>query len=321
MTENNIEDQKSINELLIEEELSNMSQKRMPANPKEVFKAFKKLNRRQIIQLSIVAVALFLFGFLNNYPKISLPEDIPLVSNSTATLKCYYDPFLYVTSKLNLYYSKSKDPKENLDPNKSLNPNKTPLDMLQNRHVYSFTLIVGGLLMDITVAGTMICWMLYATTWRFAVMYGAFYGIRGVFQSIITLRHPYNLSVRYPGFPSIFVNYLLASDYYFSGHVGGAVTALIENYWNKRYKFVAFCAVTAFWEAYIMVVTRWHYTIDLFVGAIFGHYIAMIARGWCERIYDKLPCEFLRNLQKKNIEDNRRIGVNLDEGEDENYLY
>lgn len=77
----------------------------------------------------------------------------------------------------------------------------------------------------------------------------------------------------YPGFPSIMVSYLKTNDFFYSGHVGLPVLLMCEFHILKRYYMFAFCILTFFIEAFTMIATRGHYTIDLITGAIFAHYI------------------------------------------------
>lgn len=77
----------------------------------------------------------------------------------------------------------------------------------------------------------------------------------------------------YPGFPSVMVSYLKTNDFFFSGHVGLPILMMCEFQLLKRYFMFSFCIMTFFIEAFTMLVTRGHYTIDLITGAIFAHYI------------------------------------------------
>ena len=53
-------------------------------------------------------------------------------------------------------------------------------------------------------------------------------GLRQVMQALCALPAPPNLIWHYPGFPSLFVTYGVANDYFFSGHTGIAVLGAIE---------------------------------------------------------------------------------------------
>ncbi len=48
-------------------------------------------------------------------------------------------------------------------------------------------------------------------------------GLRQVMQALCALPAPPNMIWHYPGFPSLFVTYNVANDYFFSGHTGIAV--------------------------------------------------------------------------------------------------
>lgn len=90
------------------------------------------------------------------------------------------------------------------------------------------------------------------------------------------MRFPEGYLWDYPGFPSLIVPYAMSSDFFFSGHVGFATIALLENYEYKHYFLVAFTAFTIVAESAVMIVTRGHYCIDIIAGVVFAHYIWML---------------------------------------------
>jgi hypothetical protein len=53
-------------------------------------------------------------------------------------------------------------------------------------------------------------------------------GLRQVMQALCALPAPPNMVWHYPGFPSLFVTYNVANDYFFSGHTGIAVLGAIH---------------------------------------------------------------------------------------------
>ena len=83
----------------------------------------------------------------------------------------------------------------------------------------------------------------------------------------------------YPGFPSLTVTYKHTSDFFFSGHVGVMTFCVLENYSVKNYVLMGVSIFGVFFEGFVLLVTRAHYSIDLISGAIFAHYIWILS-GW-----------------------------------------
>jgi len=87
------------------------------------------------------------------------------------------------------------------------------------------------------------------------------------------MSYPEGYIWEYPGFPSLMVSYLKTNDFFYSGHVGLPIILMSEFYVLKRFNMFGFCIFTFFIEAFTMIATRGHYSIDLITGAIFAHYI------------------------------------------------
>lgn len=114
------------------------------------------------------------------------------------------------------------------------------------------------------------------------------------------MSYPEGFIWEYPGFPSIMVSYLKTNDFFYSGHVGLPVLLMCEFKILKRYYMFAFCLATFFIEAFTMIATRGHYTIDLITGAIFAHYIFQNVERYIH-YFDQLT---FTKMEKENHEGN-----------------
>lgn len=141
------------------------------------------------------------------------------------------------------------------------------------RHIAIFTT---SLYIDCIVIFFMWRWIKTAKTPRLLFSVLLFYGIRGVCQGIFSFQFPAGVAFDYPGFPSLMVPYGYTSDFYFSGHVGFLVILTLElNHWKER-KLAIINWVAVILVGIVLLATRGHYSIDLFIGALFGF--------WCYRL-------------------------------------
>jgi hypothetical protein len=109
-------------------------------------------------------------------------------------------------------------------------------------------------------------------------------GLRQVMQALCALPAPPNLLWHYPGFPSLFVTYNVANDYFFSGHTGIAVLGAIElSTFGKRW-LTALAIVMVAFEAATVLILRAHYSMDVFTGALAALWVALICKAIAPRI-------------------------------------
>jgi len=85
----------------------------------------------------------------------------------------------------------------------------------------------------------------------------------------------------YPGVYSIFVPYGWTNDFFFSGHLGNCAITFAhvwdkgEGTWWRKY-FSWWVVLVGCTQAFLMLVTRSHYTIDMTTGIMTGHYIYLL---------------------------------------------
>jgi hypothetical protein len=102
-------------------------------------------------------------------------------------------------------------------------------------------------------------------------------GLRQIMQAWVALPAPPGAIWHYPGFPSLFVTYGVAHDYFFSGHTAIAILGATElARFGKRWLTIAGVAIVIF-EVATVLVLRAHYTMDVFTGLVTGLYAARLA--------------------------------------------
>ena len=109
-------------------------------------------------------------------------------------------------------------------------------------------------------------------------------GLRQVVQGLCALPAPPNLIWHYPGFPSVFVTYGVANDYFFSGHTGIAVLGAMEAArFQKKWLTVTAIAVVVF-EIAVVLILRAHYTMDVFAGGVTALWVATVCDHIASRV-------------------------------------
>ena len=101
-------------------------------------------------------------------------------------------------------------------------------------------------------------------------------GLRQLMQALCALPAPPNLLWHYPGFPSLFVTYNVANDYFFSGHTGIAVLGAVEVAKLRRPWLTALAVTVAMFEVFTVLILRAHYTMDVFTGALAALWVATL---------------------------------------------
>lgn len=173
-----------------------------------------------------------------------------------------------------------------------------------------FFQISSSLLMDVSFLTYFIYWTLYGTSVRIICAMSMFYGVRGVIMGFFLLGFPDGYTWDYPGFPSIVVPYGRTSDFFYSGHCGFLVIVACE--WFTL-GFKKMCLVTnliTIYMAFVMVVCRIHFSIDIITGMVFGHYLYIVARHYspvlddlCKKIWDKVGETLQPDPLKKSIQE------------------
>ncbi len=109
-------------------------------------------------------------------------------------------------------------------------------------------------------------------------------GLRQVMQALCALPAPPDLIWHYPGFPSLFVTYHVANDYFFSGHTGIAVFGAIELARFRKNWLTALAAGVVVFEIVTVLALRAHYTMDVFTGLVAALWVATLCDALGPRI-------------------------------------
>jgi len=136
--------------------------------------------------------------------------------------------------------------------------------------------ISSSVMMDFSYLALFLYWVLYAKSCRVVVSVLIFYAVRGITQSYFVLGFPAGFTWDDPGFPSLIVPYGPTSDFYYSGHCGFLMICALE--WSdlgfKSLSFLTHCMNA--YLAFVMLICRCHYSIDIMAGIVMGHYIFML---------------------------------------------
>lgn len=164
----------------------------------------------------------------------------------------------------------------------------------KSKALLTFFEISSSGLMDLTFLCMLIYWFIWGKTgeilWKLAV----FYGVRGLVQSNFRMRYPEKGIWDYPGIPSIVVPYGLQCDYYFSGHCG-FLAINIASHWNwGNKKFAIFIACFLPFVAFVLIMSRIHYTIDIPIGIMFGFYVHFLIKPNVVKLDRKLSRTVIR---------------------------
>lgn len=141
------------------------------------------------------------------------------------------------------------------------------------RHII---IAISSLCVDFVIVYMSIHWALWGKTWRMIFSLAIFYMLRAAVQNIFQMKYPEGYLWENPGFPSLTISYLKTNDFFFSGHVGFPIIIAMECQNLGKTLMSIFCFITCAVEAFTMIVTRGHYSIDLLTGLIVSHYVYII---------------------------------------------
>ena len=193
--------------------------------------------------------------FLIFYVTVSI-DDLP-----STDWDCYYDLFFAMTAAINSWFH------DNISCAQAL-------------------LIVAQESMDILALSTLIRWAMFGKSLMPIVTIVMFYFMRWVCTVVFIIEYPDGYLWEYPGFPSLFVSYKQAYDFFFSGHLAFCMWNVIHHY-NEKHK------VHMLYSIYVTILTftaqvflRGHYIIDLLTGMVVAHYCHLVCSlyfgPWCD---------------------------------------
>jgi len=152
--------------------------------------------------------------------------------------------------------------------------------MEENPIIRNTIMIIHGVSMDSLCALIIYLGVFHDDTMRMHVAMIAFYTMRYWCQNLMRLPMPEKWRFYYPGLPSVLVSYDECSDFYFSGHVGAVVLAVIEFERRQWYRMARSLKVFACIMAAVVITTRAHYTVDCIDGVVFAYIAGRFAHNY-----------------------------------------
>jgi len=137
------------------------------------------------------------------------------------------------------------------------------------------------------VAGVgLFLWAIFSRSVRPLVGLLLLYGLRQSVEVLCELPAPEGMIWRYPGFPSLLVDYDHMGDFYFSGHTALIAYATAELATLRRWWLTALGVGCTIFVVVVLFSLRAHYTMDVFTGivaALFAIWVASDVARYLER--------------------------------------
>jgi len=122
--------------------------------------------------------------------------------------------------------------------------------------------ITSSLFLDLTIIFIMIDAVNNGQSREISILWSSII-LRQLSQLIVQIKPVNSLLWKYPGIPSIFVNYNVTTDFYFSGHT---VCAVVGYLFLHRLKYFLIGWLFLIFEISFISITHSHYYPDIFTG-------------------------------------------------------
>lgn len=232
-------------------------------------------DKEKQIKLALILVMVIL---------IALDSNMGLLSHAPINDSCFVDNLITITRPMHKLYKNNKGFRDTI-------------------------CILGSMSIDISCLYLCIRWIFFEDTWRLGVATIAFYGVRAFVQMLYIMKYDEEYFWEAPPIKSILVTYIHTNDYFFSGHVGFPVLTGIEFLTINQVYFAIPCFLVAVLEAFLVIMARTHYSIDVFAGVFAAHYIFIICDYWEKFIREKCA----KNKQTEEIGDIKLKEVSQEE--------
>lgn len=137
-------------------------------------------------------------------------------------------------------------------------------------------MIVGGIMSDIAVVFMLLRWMIGGKTWRMPIALVGTYLTRWLCAATFRIRYPANYLWENPGLYSLTVPYGMANDFHFTVHIA-LLVIVINEFFEDRFLIMAYTMISVCgFQAFLVLVTRGAYTIDLIAAVVFGHFFWLV---------------------------------------------
>ncbi len=152
-----------------------------------------------------------------------------------------------------------------------------------NPHFANATLIAITLPVDIAGVG-LIIWSIFGKTIRPFIGLCFIFGLRQTVEMLCDIPIPEGMIWRYPGFPSLLVDYHAMNDFFFSGHTAMVVYALAEISTLRRWWVTAIGVGCVLFVMAGLFSLRAHYTMDVYAGLVTPLLAFLIASSIAKKV-------------------------------------
>lgn len=225
-------------------------------------------DKPRLIRLGIVVILIILFGLSNN---LGFGDHHPIAKTT-----CTVDASFLATRSLNETF-------------------------ISNKYFRKTVLIFGSIAIDLLFLYALFKWALFSPTWRYGFTLVFFYGVRFVLQQTFQFGYPEGYFWEDPGFPSIVVGYMKTNDFFFSGHVGLPTITGFELKWEKKYALSALSFCVALYEAFLVIISRVHFGIDVIIGVLFAHYSLILVEFFLTK-FRILYKKYIKRKEERNLD-------------------
>jgi hypothetical protein len=177
--------------------------------------------------------------------------------------------------------------------------------ILKNPYWRDTMQIMCSLFMDAMFLSLGTYWIFKGKSSRLIVSVIIFYVTRAFVQSLWFSPYTKGFWWYDPGFPSIVVPYGRGSDFFFSGHIGFVTICASEWYAYGKKVMVYILTLGGLYTAFILIAYQVHYSIDIFTGAFFAHYVFIMV----DNHKDKFDNAFLQIYWEGSILVRKMIGA------------
>ena len=218
-------------------------------------------DREKQIKIGILSLMIIL---------IALDSQLGIFSHPPISESCFTDNLLIVTKSIAKYYREHS--------------------LLRDVLNLGSTFCI-----DIIFLYSGIRWIFFEDTWRLLTVIIVFYGIRAVVQSLYIMKFDEEYYWKAPPIKSLMVSYLQTNDYFFSGHVALPLIIAYEFFSIGQPFFAIPCFFISAYQGFVVIISRSHYSIDIFAGFFAGHYFFIIGAYW-----EKILREAILKRMKKD---------------------
>lgn len=189
----------------------------------------------KIIYSLLLILGISYFTNIHEFPTLELVNNID---------GCYYDYLFDLMDNTSKYYYDHPSQRDRL-------------------------MLISAFMMDFLVYYNIYLWITQSSEWLVMQAITVFYLTRQIFLTICNMRFPSLYDFSAPPIPSLTICYFRTNDFFYSGHIGLPIILFLENKSKMRGPLVTYsCLIVSAIEAYSMLITRGHYTVDMLASIV-----------------------------------------------------